>query len=445
MDEINYPDYTIIIQGNRLRDYANLRNDEKSIDKINEYGWVLNNDVIELVVGQNEIVTEQKDYKRDTWSDQYDRKVMFIIGAGASANCVFGERKLDFKIDLLRPPLGPELFDARFEKHYNNYEGVKQSLPILKVPNGNVEELFEREWKNIHMENNQMVLSRHVNIQFYLQELFKTISGYVFRRYASSNLYATLANKLQKIHKSSIKNRYGEKTFKKFAFVSFNQDSILETFISELFGITLRNLNDYVNINDAEVCIFKPHGSWNWGWKFPPDSGITGNTAMWLFKNKINYYQLYYKLLGNYSCMVDWGSWGLEASLSKDHLGKYVIDKSLIQLIDINDINNYYPALLLPYRDKDEFTMPARHFENMRNYLTYVETLIIIGWKGNEEAFNRLLFQNANKIRQVVIADPNPQLILENLQPLLSRPNIEKKFYIGFEDFVLRGIDIELN
>ena len=149
-------------------------------------------------------------------------------------------------------------------------------------------------------------------------------------------------------------------------------------------------------------------------------------------------------MLGDHINMIDWSTWGLEASLNKHHLGKYTIDKSQLKIIRNGNLNNYFPALLLPYRDKDEFTMPLRHFYNMENYFPYVETLIIIGWKGNEDAFNRLLFHHANKLNKVVIADPYPDIVEQNLKPLLSRSNIEKIIYKNFEDFVENGIEKEI-
>jgi hypothetical protein len=143
--------------------------------------------------------------------------------------------------------------------------------------------------------------------------------------------------------------------------------------------------------------------------------------------------------------MIDWThTFGIEASINEHRLGKYTIDKSKLQIIGNGNENDYYPGLLLPYRDKDEFTMPLRHFLNMQGYFPYVETLIIIGWKGNEAAFNRLLFQHANKIKKIVIADPFPKTIIDNLTPLLEKQGITPSLYESFEDFVLNGIDKEI-
>ncbi|NMC99468.1 MAG: hypothetical protein GYA62_07095 [Bacteroidales bacterium] len=443
-EEMNFPDYTIVIQGTKLKDYRELKHAEKTLEKISEYGWVLANEVIELIIDSDKVNPSKKNHQSDTWYGDYDRKVMFVFGAGASANCVYGNEKTDFEKDPLRPPLGPTLFDKKFVDYYRRYKGVKQSLHFLQDENPDVEELFEREWKNIHNENNQAVLSRHINIQYYLQEILKDITKRVTDEYFAKNLYAKLTNKLQKIYSASVKNIYGRQSFKKFAFVSFNQDTILETFIEEQFKTSLTTLDDYVNVNDSPFCIFKPHGSWNWGWKFPDISKFNGNTADWLFDNNMNFFQLYYNLLGDHINMIDWSTWGIEASLHKHNLGKFTIDKSQLKIIGNDNFNNYFPALLLPYRDKDEFIMPLRHFYNMEIYLTYVETLVIIGWKGNEDAFNRLLFQKADRINKVIIADPNPDLVEKNLDPILSRPGVTKTIYKNFEDFVENGIDKEI-
>src|SRR5207247_212941 len=130
------------------------------------------------------------------------------------------------------------------------YKGVKQSLNFLQGDNPDVEEMFEREWTNIAQDSNEAVMTRHINIQFYLQELLKNVTNRVSEEYYANNLYAKLTNKLQKIYAASVKNIHGNRTCKKFAFVSFNQDTILENFIQEQFRTTLTTLDDYVNIND---------------------------------------------------------------------------------------------------------------------------------------------------------------------------------------------------
>lgn len=443
-NEMHLDDYTIVIQFSKIKDYRELPHSEKTIEKISEYGWVIANEAVQGTIDGENFDPKGTPHQSDSWYGNYDRKVMFVFGAGASANCVYGNDKDEFNHDVLRPPLGPGLFHKNFKSYYNRYRGVKQSLTFLQGDNPDVEEMFEREWKNISKENNEAVMKRHINIQYYLQEFLRDATQKVTEDYFAKNLYARLANELQKIHAASVKNHYGNRSAKNFAFVSFNQDTILDTFLSEQFNQPLTSLDDYVNINENPFCLFKPHGSWDWGWEFPNPSMFGGKTADWLFDNNKNFFNLYFELLGDHVNMIDWGTWGYESSLNKHHLGKHTIDKSQLKIIDKDNLNDYYPALLLPYRDKDEFTMPLRHFYNMKHYFSYVETLIIIGWKGNEDAFNRQLFQNANRISKVVIADPNYKIVEENLKPILSKQNVVKVIYKNFEDFVENGIEKEI-
>ncbi|OFX48516.1 MAG: hypothetical protein A2046_02515 [Bacteroidetes bacterium GWA2_30_7] len=446
VQEANYPDYTVVIQGTKIEEYKKLKPEEKTLEKISEYGWVLGNNVIYGTVNSADFKPEINHINFDYFDSAFERKYMFIFGAGASANCVFGNEKSAFEKDNLRPPIGTELFEKRFKDYYSKYKGVKQSLYFLQnEKEQNIEELFENEWKNIQKDNNQEVLSRHINIQYYLQELLMNVSERVINEYESKNLYAVLADKLQKKYASSFKSIDGSTTSKKFAFVSFNQDTILEYFVSEYFKKPLQKIEDYVQVNDSPFCIFKPHGSWNWGWKFPDISRFEGNTSSWLYENNINFCRIFFELLGDYKNMTDWNSWGIEARISKHGLGKHTIDKSKLELIKDNKCSEFYPALLLPHRDKDEFSMPIKHLLNLTSYLHNIETVIIIGWKGNEEAFNRLLFKEGRKINKVIIVDPNPEIVKENLKPLLARLNKNNiKHYADFENFVLNGLDIEI-
>ncbi len=445
-DHFKYPKHTIIIQGTKKREYRELSNEQKTIGKIKEYGWIIRD---EMIVG--EISDEQFQPPRtnpiqgDSWHNGFDRSTMFIFGAGASAHCVY-DKDSPFYKDSLRPPLAPGLFDERFQNIYKKYRGVKQSLHFLQESDSpDVEQLFEQEWKNIITDSNEEVLSRHINIQYYLQELLKEVSNRVIDEYYSKNLYARMSDKIQKKYAKSVRIEYGQKRAKNFAFVSFNQDNLLEHFLAEYFGTPLNSIDDYVNI-ESPFCVFKPHGSYDWGWEFPDTSQFNGDTPSWLFDNNKNFHQVYYELLGSHLDMIDWThTFGTESSINKHRIGKYTIDKSKVNIIDTNKLGDYFPALILPYRDKDEFTMPLRHFQNMQFYFQYIETLIIIGWKGNEEAFNRQLLQHARMIKKVVIADPDSATVIKNLEPILSKFNIEPVIYDNFEHFVNEGIDEELS
>jgi hypothetical protein len=428
------PDYRVIIQRPSVKDYLKLPAEDRTIKKIGEFGWAIPNNVIADVVSldvdqHNKIKSE---HEPTEWEMQYDRKIMFILGAGASSFCVRGEPFTKFQSEMLRPPLGLELFHERFREYHGRYPGVRQSLHFLR--SGDVETLLEEEWDAICNDGNERVMARHINIQYYLQELLRDVTACTVHGYGDVNLYTHLADACMKAHSKKPNGK------RKFAFVSFNQDTILENTLMDYFDTKLQSIDDYVDVNRNPYCVFKPHGSWNWGWQFPHLEDKSMTTADWLFKSRINYFTLYYQQLGNYRDMIEWGSWGIESLHDKHRRGKYGINKSKISLINYHNLNVYYPALLLPYRDKDEFTMPTRHYMNMRNYLSHVETLIIIGWKGNEAAFNGLLASEAHRISRVIIADPNPKLIEDNLGLVLSKPGVEVVRYKSFEHLINEGL-----
>lgn len=434
-----FPDHTILIQRSRIRDYNQLPTEKKTLEVIKEFGYAIPNHTIaaQKQLTKNHFDLFQTKNERNSWYE-YDRRIMFIVGAGASANCVFGQEKEALKKGSNRPPLGPGLFDKRFEKFYNKYPGVKQSLYFLQSEKGaDVEGLFEEEWKDIYEHGNQYVIARHINIQYYIQELLQHISLSMLMSYDTKNLYGVLADKLVKLY-------YRDPTRKKkFAFVSFNQDNILERFITRSSGLQFNSINDYTRINEGIFSVFKPHGSWNWGWEFPNLTAKSITTPQWLFQENTNHFKLYYDLLGDYKTMIDWESYGITSQLHDHSIGKYNVNKSNLSIIYPGNENLYFPALLLPYRDKDEFTMPASHYWHLHQYLEYVETLVIIGWKGNEKYFNKLLETRGTKIKTVIIADPDWEVVLENL-PFLSQKKITVKHYSGgFEDFVMNGMDNE--
>ena len=435
----NFQNDKVIVQADKWRDFSELSGTAATSDKIKEYAWIIPPAAYVGYMKGTDAPKFRNPVSPDI-TEYYERKDMFIIGAGASANCVTGGKKRAFKNDVLRPPLGNELFHNKFENIYKKYDGVKLSLIDLQQHNVNIEECLENDWKEIQENGNLEIMKRHINIQFYLQELLKDVSLRVCNKYYDCNLFARLADKLQRIHSRALKNIRDYR--RQFAFVSFNQDSILDHFLSSYFQKQLSGIDNYIEINNSPFCLFKPHGSWNWGWKF---SDKKVNRAAAIFNSNVNFYNLYFELLGKPADMVDWNSWGLELSLHAHYKGRLTIDKSKLLSLAHEEIGNFYPAILLPYRDKDEFTMPPSHFYFMQYYLSHIENLFIIGWKGNEAMFIKTLSSQANRIKKVIIVDPNPKIVEENLKPVLSRHEVLKVNYSDFEDFVTNGLEKEIS
>lgn len=429
-EDMNFPDFQIVVPKGKLQKFRELYSAPRSLDDIKKLAWVFPKNALRRIIRGEEIDIPRMTHLEYAWKGDYTRKIMFIFGAGASAFCVPNSQSKTFQNDLLRPPLGNGLFRENFKDYYSKYEGVKCSLLNLQKGDCNVEEILEQEWQEIQDYCNQNLMSRHINIQFYLQELLRDISANTLHHHATNNLYANLADKLQRIH-SKDKRQH-------FAFVSFNQDTILDTFLSRFFKRQLNTLNDYVDVNDSPFVLFKPHGSWNWGWPFTKK---IENMPAYLYENDIDFCQLYFNLLGNPVDMVDWHSFGTEWSINGK--GKMAINKKELKQYTSSELGQFFPAIVLPYRDKDEFTMPPVHQRRLEAYLGGIETLIVVGWKGNEAVFNKKMNTlMVSALKKVVIVDPAYSQVENNLKFLLQRPNIENVTYAGgFEEFVARGLE----
>ncbi len=420
-----FPGCIAIIQNDHLRELAAIPTTEWSKETIERSGWLIPKTAIVKTSQYRLSDQDNRNHKPVYYQSGYERKDMFIFGAGASAFCCPNDTLDSFRKDNLCPPLGNELFARRFKDVYRQYGGVIQSINELSALSINVEEFLEEEWKEV-LNGNSMVMSRHINIQFYLQMILMQVSQHVCYEYFDSNLYSRLARKLQILQ--------GRNPLRRFGLVSFNQDTLLEHFFCQQFKYKLDSLDDYVNLNEAPFSIFKPHGSWNWGWPF---HRFNGNMQSHLYDADIDYYRLYFQYLGEEKDMIDWFSFGLEAMFHEHRIGRLTINKWKLQLFkDDKSIGQYFPALLIPYRDKDELTFPANHYDAMSSFIGQTETLYLIGWKGNERIFNKILLNDIKQLKTVVIADPASDNVESNLSAIIKRFNPQILRYKTFDDFV---------
>ncbi len=126
--ETSFPNLKVIVQADKLQEYRELSQKDKTLEKIKEYANVFPLSAFVGEIDAEKIPRKQQPQNENWWKEEYDRKNMFVFGAGASAHCIAGSRKAEFENDGLRPPLGNELFSRKFRKYYEKYDGVKLSL-----------------------------------------------------------------------------------------------------------------------------------------------------------------------------------------------------------------------------------------------------------------------------------------------------------------------------
>lgn len=432
-----HEDRFFIVSKNEWQEFDRLQN--KTLEDYQRLGWEIRDDNViidtipdgyQLGIDSNPIDTTRYDHQE--W------KRMFVFGAGASAFCSFGDGldKLRNKT-LLRPPTGYEVFDENYKEILAEYEGARASISDFEDKGKDIEGCLEDEWGDVRYYYNPQIVARHTNIQLYLQELFQNISEEVTKNHYRNNLYSSFANKLQ---------RFASKGSERMAVVSFNYDTILDYFLDQAFRMDLSQMKNYMDYNNKYAMLFKPHGSCNWGWPLREDRliGMNGSLPKFFYQQQFTPTNIYYHLLGDFNEMIHAHSWGNEKSCSIKGIGRHTINKNRIEIIPLGSTKKYYPSLLLPYRDKDEFIMHYDHLHAMRSFMGSMEELYLIGWKGNEAVFNKMLKEQAHRLRKIVIVNPAERTHQE-VSKNLEKAGIDLKDKVQvidtFEQFVRLEMD----
>lgn len=410
-----------------------------NVEKYRELGWEISDDrMIAEIIETEELGSKigHKDHYTDT-----NHTKMFVFGAGASAHCVFDtehhkDRTDRFKEYAFKPPTGFEIFDERYSAFTGRYPACDATITLYEEANRDIEKAMQDEFEKAYKDFKPSITKRHMNIQFYLSDLFQEISQNVVKDYSRTNLFNLFSTKLQVYLEGAAKSKKG------VSIVSFNYDTILDTYLTKCLGMPLDEMDDYIMERTSRIKLFKPHGSCNWGWPIRPIEGLRPDTdlAQALYENDLVPSEVYYRLCGDFSETLVSNSWGLEHRHLNNKKGRFVLNRNLVE--PMYQGRHYFPALLMPYRDKDEFVMPYDHFWSIMDSLHDVEDLYIIGWKGNERLFNRYQVSEMRKLKRVIIADPDFEGVKKNLKPLLDKykPKVVE-VEGGFEEFVRKRMD----
>jgi hypothetical protein len=222
-----------------------------------------------------------------------------------------------------------------------------------------VEQCLNDEWMSFKAYRPNAA-ARHVNIQFYMQELFTELSKTLATAdHFDNRLYHLFARKLNRhLHGSTGLNK--EKVVN---LITFNYDTLLEDALNDYFTEQpIQGMDSYCDAANRESGRFLSHmvraiG----GWPFRNEN-INAMPAKevidQLVAKNITPYDIYFDLLGYGQEAIAENSFGLEKSNNPDDIGKFALNRDLIEIIPPDAKGAYVPALLIPYRDKDELVMP---------------------------------------------------------------------------------------
>lgn len=340
-----------------------------------------------------------------TFTNNVHAKKMVIIGAGASHDYCF----LNNLEAPQKPPLTSDLFSNIFDHILDIYPGAKAlSSDLIRVRN--IEAYFQDAWENLSRSTRKDLesLSKLINTQYYLHHLMRKVSFDTYsHRYSNySNLIRWLKNYIQ-----------GQPENERIIIVTFNYDSILEFALRTQLSYSFRSTNDYIDFDNRQMLLFKPHGSWNWVKRFEQTLFEGVQIPMNEFKKESTIAKYLYEKQ-------------LSLDFMQSHLNKNIYCIDPFDSENKSPYNLHFPWLLIPYRDKDSLMMPKSHEIILDHFLDEINELLIIGWKGSEEVFNRKLNSRLSS-KNLNITALRGRTAQDNLSKHLPKANWNSLKHIG--------------
>lgn len=194
-------------------------------------------------------------------------------------------------------------------------------------------------------------------------------------------------------------------------YVTFNYDNLLERAISDVVKHQFDNINAY--ISHQRVKVFKLHGSVDWA--HPVQIGPP------------------------YPSMAE-----------RDYVIQHPLDVSIPAGIVVQRNHNvgtrgqaWVPALAVPIESKEDFECPPDHLSLLDNLLAAVDGLLIIGWRGTEQHFLKMLGNHRTELVRTLVACRGPNESTATINRITTARNgLATRGYkntaniLGFSDLV---------
>lgn len=336
---------------------------------------------------------------------------MIILGAGASFDCGIKNKKTNL-------PLANDLFhDKWIGPLAPYYQGAYQLCSDL-AHTQDIEAYFQRKWERIVEHYDPNSLSKIINVQFYLHDLFMDISRRCSNPMESN--YKCLVNLVED---------YSIKTGEHVLFVNFNYDLLLEDALQRCVKYRFDNIDDYVDYATRKMLLFKPHGSCNFIRKLHPS----------IAEILPQHYEM--RSVSTLAEFLYTGNRNLDYILSKLNGDIELLGRDeLIRNTDTPELVMYLPQLLIPYKSKDSFVMTEKHELWMEHFLSQTDEIIVIGWKGTEAKFQDLLKRKLeNKRVTITTITGGDKTVRKEFER--SIPNaLYKDSENGFSGFIKKAI-----
>jgi hypothetical protein len=282
--------------------------------------------------------------------------LLVIFGAGASYDSV-EEGRID---PDRRPPLAAQLFAMnRFGEAVNRYResGVLvHRLDEAVREEKNVENALEQEVATAE-QGHEHRKRQLIALRYYLRLVVGDTTVTWGNRASWTTNYSSLLDRIE-LWRGPLRERV--------LLVTFNYDLLLDEACLRVLGLTFPDIESYTAGTDYKL--FKPHGSVDWSrvLYFLPGNGENPDSD---FDNVMAHAVVVFDSLkegrphGQVAPVVRGGSRNVAA----------------------------LPALAVPTHSKTTFECPLEHLEILRRELAEVDRVLVVGWRGQENHFVKLL------------------------------------------------------
>jgi hypothetical protein len=340
--------------------------------------------------------------------------VLFVVfGAGASFDSINPVRYQETLTQAWgwRPPLAIELLEPRarsFGPAMSQFPDAGalfmrvQSAIERKMP---VEQAIQEAYDDI--SDTELGMRQLAGLRFYLQEVIWE-SGSRWSAAASSlTNYKLLADRIERW-----RSRHGETV----AYATFNYDLMLEEALRPFLDLAWGT--GFSNYTNGPTRVYKVHGSVDWGHPvaIENDYGI-GNHRGKLIQEASSWEAAAHE-------------WRRFMTWKESQPSRASSDRNLLM----------FPAIALPTTGKAGFECPSEHLKALHEDVANMDRLLVVGWKGQEEHFMKVLGRQAGRVEAHVVSGGAKEAIdvgsriARRVKSLRLVP-----FGGGFSDYVQQG------
>ena len=295
---------------------------------------------------------------------------MVIFGAGASHDSIpslYRPPHLPKSLEDGRPPLAADLFSSHetYGEHISHFPRCHLIVPYLRaIPaDSSVEHVLETlQAEGASDPERKCQLAA---VRCYLQFLIYECERHWPPAAHRITNYVTLFDQFRR-------------TNDEILIVTFNYDRLIEKALESL-GVFITEMNGY--ISNSKIKLVKLHGSVNWARDVETEIANVGERNVWEVMNKLIDKAGDLRLTDRFR----------------------IVDSHPIGRIEKTPL---IPAIAIPVETKTDFECPSSHLDYLRQMVSSVTKVLVVGWRGAERHFLKLLHEHGlRNVPAQIVAD----------------------------------------